>query len=64
MRTEACLPVLTDAHESGQVKAVAQLVDVLHTPAFLARKTDFIAVTAASGKLVNIKSGDLWRLPT
>ena len=55
VRTETGLPVLTDVHQEDQVTAVAQVVDVLQTPAFLARQTDFIAAVAASGKPVNIK---------
>lgn len=55
VRGETGLPVLTDVHEANQVAAVAQAVDVLQTPAFLARQTDFIAAVAASGKPVNIK---------
>jgi len=55
VRAETGLPVITDVHEPGQVAAVAQVVDVLQTPAFLARQTDFIAAVAASGKPVNIK---------
>jgi len=55
VRAETGLPVLTDVHEPHQVAAVAQAVDVLQTPAFLARQTDFIAAVAASGKPVNIK---------
>lgn len=55
VRAETGLPVLTDVHETSQVAAVAQVVDVLQTPAFLARQTDFIAAVAASGKPVNIK---------
>ncbi len=55
VRERTGLPVLTDVHEPGQVAAVAQAVDVLQTPAFLARQTDFIAAVAASGKPVNIK---------
>ena len=55
VRAETGLPVLTDVHTEGQVAAVAQVVDVLQTPAFLARQTDFIAAVAASGKPVNIK---------
>jgi len=55
VRERTGLPVLTDVHEAGQVAAVAQAVDVLQTPAFLARQTDFIAAVAASGKPVNIK---------
>lgn len=57
VRGETGLPVLTDVHEAEQVPAVAQVVDVLQTPAFLARQTDFIAAVAASGKPVNIKKG-------
>jgi 2-dehydro-3-deoxyphosphooctonate aldolase (KDO 8-P synthase) len=55
VRDETGLPVLTDVHAEDQVKAVAEVVDVLQTPAFLARQTDFIAAVAASGKPVNIK---------
>lgn len=55
VRAETGLPVLTDVHEPAQVSAVSQVVDVLQTPAFLARQTDFIAAVAASGKPVNIK---------
>lgn len=57
VKQETGLPVLTDVHEPGQVAAVAQVVDVLQTPAFLARQTDFIGAVAASGKPVNIKKG-------
>lgn len=57
VRAETGLPVLTDVHSDDQVKAVAQVADVLQTPAFLARQTDFIAAVAASGKPVNIKKG-------
>jgi 2-dehydro-3-deoxyphosphooctonate aldolase (KDO 8-P synthase) len=57
VRNETGLPVLTDVHSEDQVKAVAQVADVLQTPAFLARQTDFIAAVAASGKPVNIKKG-------
>jgi len=57
VKRETGLPVLTDVHEPQQVAAVAQVVDVLQTPAFLARQTDFIAAVAASGKPVNIKKG-------
>lgn len=55
VRTETGLPVLTDVHTEDQVAAVAQVADVLQTPAFLARQTDFIAAVARSGKPVNIK---------
>jgi len=51
------VPVLTDIHTEAQVKPVAEIVDVLQTPAFLCRQTDFIAAVANSGKPVNIKKG-------
>jgi 2-dehydro-3-deoxyphosphooctonate aldolase (KDO 8-P synthase) len=51
------VPVLTDVHDIEQVKPVAEVVDVLQTPAFLCRQTDFIQACAASGKPVNIKKG-------
>jgi 2-dehydro-3-deoxyphosphooctonate aldolase (KDO 8-P synthase) len=57
VRAETGLPVLTDVHSEDQVKMVAEVVDVLQTPAFLARQTDFIAAVAASGKPANIKKG-------
>lgn len=55
VRRETGLPVLTDVHLPDQVKAVAEVVDVLQTPAFLARQTDLIMAAAACGKPVNIK---------
>jgi 2-dehydro-3-deoxyphosphooctonate aldolase (KDO 8-P synthase) len=55
VRDATGLPLLTDVHEPGQVAAVAQVVDVLQTPAFLARQTDLIEAVAASGKPANIK---------
>ena len=55
VRAETGLPVLTDVHEANQANPVAEVVDVLQTPAFLARQTDFIGAVAASGKPVNIK---------
>lgn len=55
VRTDIGVPVLTDIHAVEQVAAVAPVVDMLQTPAFLARQTDFIAAVAASGKPVNIK---------
>ena len=51
------VPVLTDIHTEAQIKPVANIVDVLQTPAFLCRQTDFIAAVATSGKPVNIKKG-------
>ena len=55
VRAQTGLPVLTDVHEPAQVPMVAEVTDVLQTPAFLARQTDFIAAVAASGRPVNIK---------
>ena len=55
VRDEIGVPILTDVHDIPQVKPVAEVVDVLQTPAFLARQTDFIHAVAASGKPVNIK---------
>lgn len=49
------VPVLTDVHDIPQIQPVAEVVDVLQTPAFLARQTDFIHAVASSGKPVNIK---------
>jgi 2-dehydro-3-deoxyphosphooctonate aldolase (KDO 8-P synthase) len=57
VRSEMGVPVLTDVHEKEDVAAVAQAVDVLQTPAFLCRQTDFIEAVAAAGKPVNIKKG-------
>ena len=57
VRAALNVPVLTDVHDKDQVKAVAAVVDVLQTPAFLCRQTDFIEACAASGKPVNIKKG-------
>ncbi|MBC7945876.1 MAG: 3-deoxy-8-phosphooctulonate synthase [Burkholderiales bacterium] len=51
------VPVLTDIHEIGEIAAVAAVVDVLQTPAFLCRQTDFIHAAASAGKPVNIKKG-------
>lgn len=51
------VPVLTDVHTEGDVPQVASVVDVLQTPAFLCRQTDFIQACARSGKPVNIKKG-------
>ena len=51
------LPVLTDVHSEDQILQVAAVVDVLQTPAFLCRQTDFIRAVAQSGKPVNIKKG-------
>jgi 2-dehydro-3-deoxyphosphooctonate aldolase (KDO 8-P synthase) len=51
------VPVLTDIHEIDDISAVASVVDVLQTPAFLCRQTDFISAVASAGKPVNIKKG-------
>jgi 2-dehydro-3-deoxyphosphooctonate aldolase (KDO 8-P synthase) len=51
------VPVLTDVHSEPEIAAVAAVVDVLQTPAFLCRQTDFIQAVARSGKPVNIKKG-------
>jgi 2-dehydro-3-deoxyphosphooctonate aldolase (KDO 8-P synthase) len=57
VKRELGLPVLTDIHSEDQVAQVAAVVDVLQTPAFLCRQTDFIRAVAQSGKPVNIKKG-------
>jgi len=57
VRKQLGVPVLTDVHAEPEVVAVASVVDVLQTPAFLCRQTDFIQACAASGKPVNIKKG-------
>ncbi|MFZ5521296.1 MAG: 3-deoxy-8-phosphooctulonate synthase [Pseudomonadota bacterium] len=57
VRRELGVPVLTDVHTEAEVPAVAAVVDVLQTPAFLCRQTDFIRAVAQSGKPVNIKKG-------
>ena len=57
VRRELKVPVLTDIHDASQIAQVASVVDVLQTPAFLCRQTDFIRAVAQSGKPVNIKKG-------
>ena len=57
VRRQIGVPVLTDVHTEQQVNEVATVVDVLQTPAFLCRQTDFIMACAKSGKPVNIKKG-------
>jgi 2-dehydro-3-deoxyphosphooctonate aldolase (KDO 8-P synthase) len=57
VRRQIQVPILTDVHEASQVEPVASVVDVLQTPAFLCRQTDFIRAVAQSGKPVNIKKG-------
>ena len=57
VRSTLQVPILTDVHSEAEVSAVASVVDVLQTPAFLCRQTDFIRAVAQSGKPVNIKKG-------
>ncbi|TAL74735.1 MAG: 3-deoxy-8-phosphooctulonate synthase [Burkholderiaceae bacterium] len=57
VKRELRLPVLTDIHDESQIAQVARVVDVLQTPAFLCRQTDFIRAVAQSGLPVNIKKG-------
>jgi 2-dehydro-3-deoxyphosphooctonate aldolase (KDO 8-P synthase) len=57
VRESLGVPVLTDVHDIPQIKPVAEVVDVLQTPAFLARQTDFITAVASAGRPVNIKKG-------
>ena len=57
VRRQVGVPVLTDVHTEDEVRAVAAVVDVLQTPAFLCRQTDFIRAVASAGKPVNIKKG-------
>ncbi len=57
VKRELGIPILTDVHSETDIAAVAAVVDVLQTPAFLCRQTDFITAVAQSGKPVNIKKG-------
>lgn len=57
IKAEIGVPVLTDIHESSQVAAVAEVVDVLQIPAFLCRQTDLLIAAAQSGRIVNVKKG-------
>ena len=57
VRRQIGVPVLTDVHTEADIAVVASVVDVLQTPAFLCRQTDFIQAAAACGKPVNIKKG-------
>jgi 2-dehydro-3-deoxyphosphooctonate aldolase (KDO 8-P synthase) len=57
VRRQVGVPVLTDVHTEGEIAAAAAVVDVLQTPAFLCRQTDFIRAVARAGKPVNIKKG-------
>ncbi|MGZ8450990.1 MAG: 3-deoxy-8-phosphooctulonate synthase [Candidatus Binatia bacterium] len=53
------VPVLTDVHETAQVAAVQDVADILQIPAFLCRQTDFVAAVAQSGRVVNVKKGQV-----
>jgi len=57
VRKHVAVPVLTDVHGQDEIGAAAAVVDVLQTPAFLCRQTDFIQAVASAGKPVNIKKG-------
>jgi 2-dehydro-3-deoxyphosphooctonate aldolase (KDO 8-P synthase) len=57
VRRQVDVPVLTDVHTVAEIATVASVVDVLQTPAFLCRQTDFIQAVASAGKPVNIKKG-------
>ena len=57
VKRELNVPILTDVHSESEIAAVAAVVDVLQTPAFLCRQTDFIHAVAQCGKPVNIKKG-------
>jgi 2-dehydro-3-deoxyphosphooctonate aldolase (KDO 8-P synthase) len=57
VKDELGVPVLTDVHEDTPLNEVAEVVDVLQTPAFLCRQTNFIQAVAAAGKPINIKKG-------
>ena len=57
VKKQVNVPVLTDVHDISEITAVASVVDVLQTPAFLCRQTDFIRACAQSGKPVNFKKG-------
>jgi 2-dehydro-3-deoxyphosphooctonate aldolase (KDO 8-P synthase) len=57
VKKELNLPIITDVHNENEIAEVAKVVDVLQTPAFLCRQTDFIRAVAQSGKPVNIKKG-------
>ena len=63
VRRQIGVPVLTDVHAINEIGAAAEVVDVLQTPAFLCRQTDFIRAAAASGRPVNIKKGQFLSPP-
>jgi len=55
LKSEFSCPIMTDLHEIGQAKPVAEVVDVIQMPAFLARQTDLVGAMAKTGKIINIK---------
>lgn len=57
VRSEVGVPVTTDVHEVGQVRAVAEVVDLLQVPALLSRQTDLVVACAGAGRPVNLKKG-------
>ena len=57
VKAETGLPVTTDIHETIQAKPLAEMVDLLQVPAFLARQTDLLEAAAATGRPVNVKKG-------
>jgi len=57
VKKEFEMPILTDIHESGQAKPVAEVADILQIPAFLCRQTDLIEAACKTGKLINLKKG-------
>jgi len=66
VKDETGVPVITDVHTPEQARPVAEVADVLQTPAFLCRQTDFIQAVAAAGRPVNIKKGQFmapWDMP-
>ena len=66
VKDEVGVPVITDVHTPEQAKEVAKVADILQTPAFLCRQTDFITAVAKTGKPVNIKKGQFlapWDMP-
>ena len=57
VKKEIGVPIITDVHDTGEINEVAEVADVIQTPAFLCRQTDFITAVAKSGKPVNLKKG-------
>ena len=66
VKDEVGVPIITDVHTPEQAEAVAKVADILQTPAFLCRQTDFITAVAKAGKPVNVKKGQFlapWDMP-